>query len=76
VEKEHQLVTKNHHRNIRLAIGIGAFGVPIGVVHGVVLNHRGFIALGMPIGLGIVKKQKYIFYSKHLKKRWNGWSHF
>ncbi len=69
MEKEDQLVTKNHHRNIRLAIGIGAFGVPIGLVHGVVLNHRGFIALGIPIGLGIVKKQKYILYSKHLKKR-------
>jgi hypothetical protein len=53
LEIKHQLITKNHHRNIWLAQGIGSFGVPVVVVFGVVFDNMGFIALGMPIGLGI-----------------------
>jgi len=34
IEKELKLVTKNHYRNIWLALGIAAFGVPLGVVFG------------------------------------------
>lgn len=36
-----------------LALGIGTFGVPVVVVFGVIFDNMGFIALGMPIGLGI-----------------------
>ena len=34
IEKELKLVPKNHYRNIWLALGIAAFGVPLGVVFG------------------------------------------
>jgi hypothetical protein len=53
IEKEHQLVTKNHHRKIWLAVGMGAFGIPMGIILGVILDNMGFITLGMPLGLGI-----------------------
>lgn len=53
LEKEFKIVTKNHYRNTWLAIGIGAFGVPLGVVIGTSLDNMGFIGLGMPIGLAM-----------------------
>ncbi len=53
LEKELKLVAKNHYRNMWFAIGIGAFGVPIGVAFGVSLGNMGLIGLGMPLGLVI-----------------------
>lgn len=57
IEKELKLVTKNHYRNIWLALGIAAFGVPLGVVFGLSLGNMGFmgigIAIGIPVGLAI-----------------------
>ena len=53
IEKHHKLTTKNHYRNIWLALGIGAFGVPIGVVIGAIIGNMAFIGIGIPIGFGI-----------------------
>lgn len=53
LEKELKIVTKNHYRNLWLAIGVGAFGVPLGVVFGSILNNMSFIGIGMPIGMAI-----------------------
>jgi hypothetical protein len=53
IEKHHKLATENHYRNIWLALGIGAFGVPIGVVIGAITGNMAFIAIGIPIGFGI-----------------------
>jgi hypothetical protein len=53
IEKHHKLATENHYRNIWLALGIGAFGVPIGVVTGVIIGNMAFIAIGIPVGFGI-----------------------
>lgn len=57
IEKELKLVPKNHYRNIWLALGIAAFGVPLGVVFGLSLGNMGFmgigIAIGIPVGLAI-----------------------
>lgn len=50
IEKELKLVTKNHYRNIWLAIGNGVFGVPIGVVIGVITGNMGFIGIGIAMG--------------------------
>lgn len=51
IEKELNLVTINHNRNLWLAIGIAAFGMPLGIVFGTTLGNMGFIALGIPIGM-------------------------
>jgi hypothetical protein len=53
IEKELKLVTLNHYRNTWMAIGVGAFGVPIGVVLGTSLGNMGYIGLGMPMGMFI-----------------------
>ena len=34
IEKELKLVTKNHYRNTWLAVGMAAFGIPLGVAFG------------------------------------------
>ena len=53
IEKELKLVTKNHYRNVWLALGIAAFGVPLGVVFGASLGNMGYLAIGIPFGLSI-----------------------
>lgn len=53
LEKELKLVTKNHYRNLWLALGIGAFGVPLGVAFGTSLGSMAYIGIGMPIGMVI-----------------------
>jgi hypothetical protein len=52
-EKELNLVAKNHYRNTWLAIGMSAFGIPLGLVFSSILNNYGFIGVGLPIGMGI-----------------------
>lgn len=53
LEKELQIVPRNHYRNTWLAIGMAAFGIPLGALLGVVLNNMAFIGLGLPIGMVI-----------------------
>ena len=53
IEKELKLVPKNHYRNIWLALGLAAFGVPLGVVFGISLGNMGYLAIGIPFGLSI-----------------------
>ncbi len=53
IEKELKLVPKNHYRNIWMALGIAAFGIPIGVVFEASLGNMGYLAIGIPFGLSI-----------------------
>ncbi|WP_210465778.1 hypothetical protein [Rufibacter roseolus] len=53
VEKELKLVPKAHYRNMGLAGGMSAIGLPIGVVFGLTLGNMAFLGLGLPIGLAI-----------------------
>jgi hypothetical protein len=53
IEKELKLVTKYHYRNRWMAIGMAAFGVPLGVAFGTSLGNMAFIGIGLPIGLAI-----------------------
>lgn len=38
---------KNHYRNIWMAIGTAAFGIPIGLLYGVALDNYGFMGIGI-----------------------------
>lgn len=51
LEKELNLVTKNHYRNTWLAIGMAVFGIPIGTAFGVSLGNLAFLSIGLPIGM-------------------------
>ncbi len=53
LEKELKLVTQNHYRNLWLALGMSAFGIPFGVVFGISLGNMAFIGIGIPIGMAI-----------------------
>ncbi|MDG4945747.1 hypothetical protein NMK71_04915 [Weeksellaceae bacterium KMM 9713] len=51
LEKDHKMVTKNHYRNLWLALGMAAFGIPLGVAFGAVLDNMALLAIGLPIGM-------------------------
>ncbi len=53
VEKEAKLVPINHYRNIWLALGMSAFGIPLGMVFGFGLGNMAYLGIGLPIGLAI-----------------------
>ena len=53
LEKELKLVPKNHYRNLWMALGMAAFGVPLGVAFGASLDDMSFLAIGLPIGMVI-----------------------
>ena len=48
-----ELVPKNYYRNMWLAIGMTAIGLPLGVVFSSVLDNVSFISIGLPMGLAI-----------------------
>ena len=51
LEKQHGLVPPGHYRAQWMAIGMAAFGVPIGTAIGVVLDNMGLIGVGIPLGM-------------------------
>ncbi|MEO7978023.1 hypothetical protein [Flavobacterium sp.] len=53
LEKELKIVPKNYYRNIWLALGMSAFGLPIGVAFGVSIGNMGLLGVGLPIGMAI-----------------------
>lgn len=53
VEKELQLVPKNHYRNLWMALGISAFGLPLGIVFGLTLDNMAFLGIGLPFGIAL-----------------------
>ena len=53
LEKELNLVTKNYYRNRWLGYGMVVFGVPLGIVSGMLMNNMLWFPIGLPIGLVI-----------------------
>lgn len=53
LEKELKIVTKGHYRNTWLAVGMAAFGIPIGLIFSISLDNMAFLGIGLPIGLAI-----------------------
>ena len=52
LEKELKWVPKNHYRNTWLALGMAAFGIPLGAAFSAAGNSAG-IGIGIPIGMVI-----------------------
>jgi hypothetical protein len=48
-----KIVTKNYYRDLWLAIGMTAFGLPIGAAISLGTSNRGMLAAGLPIGMAI-----------------------
>lgn len=53
LEKKLKLVPINYYRNLWMALGMAAIGIPIGVAFGAILGNMGLLALGIPIGMVI-----------------------
>lgn len=53
VKTEANLVPIGYYRNLYLAIGMAAFGIPFGVAFGAALNNMAFLGIGLPIGMAI-----------------------
>jgi hypothetical protein len=53
LEKEHKIVPKGYYRNTWMAIGMSAFGIPMGVAFGAALDNMAFMAMFMPVGMMI-----------------------
>jgi len=51
LEKELKLVPKNYYQGTWMAMGMAAFGVPLGLVFGFALDNLAFMGIGLPIGL-------------------------
>lgn len=52
-EREAKLVGKRHYQTRWLAVGMAAFGIPMGVAFGTAIDNMGMIGVGMPIGMAI-----------------------
>lgn len=53
LEKDLKIVTKNHYRNLWLAVGMASFGIPVGVAFGLSMGNMAFLGAGLPIGMCI-----------------------
>ena len=51
--KKEKLTPPGYYRNIWMAIGMTAFGVPLGTTFGVAMENMAFLGIGIPIGLAI-----------------------
>ncbi|MFD2826373.1 hypothetical protein ACFSYG_07810 [Leeuwenhoekiella polynyae] len=53
LEKEAGIVTKNHYRSKWLAVGMAAFGIPMGAAFGAALGNMSYLSIGMLFGIAI-----------------------
>lgn len=53
LEKELKIVPINYYRNLWLALGIAAIGIPIGVAVGAGSGNMGMLGIGAPIGMAV-----------------------
>lgn len=53
VKEEMGLIPSNYYRNMWIGLGIAVFGVPLGVVFGVIFKNMAFIGMGLPIGIAV-----------------------
>lgn len=53
LEQELKIVPKNRYRRQWLALGMAAFGIPLGIAFGTAIGNLAFLSIGLPIGFAI-----------------------
>tara|TARA_R110002124_G_scaffold284715_1_gene462275 strand:- start:735 stop:1199 length:465 start_codon:yes stop_codon:yes gene_type:complete len=53
LEKELKLVRKGHYTMMWMPLGLGVFGVPLGIAFGFAISNLALLGIGLPIGMGI-----------------------
>ena len=53
LEKDCKLVSKNYCRNQWMILGMSGFGLPMGVIIGLMIDNIGLLAIGLPIGMAM-----------------------
>jgi hypothetical protein len=53
VSRKLNLVPQHYHRAVWIGNGIGVFGIPFGVVGGVVVGSMTFLAISIPLGVSL-----------------------
>lgn len=53
LQQKHRIVTRSYYQNMWMAVGMSAFGLPIGIAFSVAIDNYAFIAIGLPIGMVI-----------------------
>ena len=51
LQKDLGLVPRNYYRGQWMALGMAAFGVPIGTALGVITGNMGLLGIGIPVGM-------------------------
>lgn len=52
-EEELKLVAPGHYQVLWMSIGLAAFGIPFGMLFGVLMDNLGLFGIGLPMGLAI-----------------------
>ena len=53
IKEETGIVKKGHYKHMWTALGMSAFGIPLGASFGLILGNMGFLGIGFPIGMVI-----------------------
>lgn len=53
MSKDSDFRTIHQNRNTWMAVGMAAFGIPLGAAFGAALGNMAFIGIGMPVGMAI-----------------------
>lgn len=53
IKEETGIVKKGHYKHMWTALGMSAFGIPLGAGFGLTLGNMGFLGIGLPFGMAI-----------------------
>lgn len=51
LEKEHKIVPKGYYKQLWMALGMSAFGIPMGAAFGAAIGNMAMLGMGIPIGM-------------------------
>lgn len=53
LEKDLKITAQDHFQTLWLALGMAAFGIPLGTAFGAAMGNMGLLGIGLPIGMAI-----------------------